>query len=93
MSEADDNVLAFAPKEKPDDASIASEAAPSDRDVIMQTLENVMDAQEQLEKGMKLAVQVIAELQSHVRDLEHDVAQLKKPKRAVILNSQGARAN
>lgn len=89
MSESEAaNIVAFAPKPKPEEA-----APPTERDVIIQTLENVMDVQERLEKGMKLAVQVIAELQSHVRDLEHDVAQLKKPKRPVILNSMGARAN
>lgn len=87
------NVLTFAPKPSAIPEPATRDVTPADRTVIMQTLENVMDVQERLEKGMNLAVQVIAQLQSRVRDLEHDVAELKKPKRPVILNSQGSRAN
>lgn len=71
------------------------EMSGDEHDALLQTLANVMDFQESLEKGMKLATQVIAEMQAHIRDLEHDVAHLKKllPKKPAILNSQGARAN
>lgn len=85
------NILPFLPKAESEVEPISAD----DREIIMQTLSNVMDFQEKLEAGMKFASKIIAELQSHVRDLEHDVAQLKKnqPKKPVILNSQGARAN
>lgn len=90
MTDAIDNIIPFAPKSEPE-----QEMPVGEREVIMQTLSNVMDFQERLENGFKLATKVIAELQAHVRDLEHDVAKLKKnqPKKPVILNSQGARAN
>lgn len=75
-----------------DDAEIAAMA---ERDAIMGTLSNVMDMQKSFEDQMKLAIGIIGELQAHVRDLEHDVARLKKelPKKPAILNAQGARAN
>lgn len=75
-----------------DDAEIAAMA---ERDAIMQTLSNVMDMQTSFENQMKLAIGIIGELQAHVRDLEHDVAKLKKasPKKPAILNAHGARAN
>lgn len=91
MSEPADGVLTFAPK--PAMAETDGAPIPSERDVIMQTLENVLEVKERLEAGMKLATRVIQDLQRHVRDLEHDVAELKKPKRAIILNSQGSRAS
>lgn len=89
MSEQD-NVLPFA---KP--AEQAPELSGDDRAVIMQTLANMMDFQEKLERGMTLATRVIGELQSHVRDLERKMAALEKsqPKKPAILNAQGARAN
>lgn len=92
MSEETDNVVRFQPKS---DVNPAPPISADEREAIMQTLANVMDFQERLENGMKLATKVIAELQSHVRDLEHDVAQLKKaaPKKPAIFNAQGARAN
>lgn len=89
------NVLAFAPKSdkgSPEPAGVG-QIGSSDRDVIMQTLENVMDVQERLEKGMNLVVEVITQLQLRVRDLEHAIVEIRKPKRPVILNSTGARAN
>jgi hypothetical protein len=89
MSE-NDNVVPFDRKSDDTDALSSSE-----RETIMQTLSNVMDFQEKLECGMKMASAVIAELQSHVRDLEHEMAALKKalPKKPAILNALGARAN
>lgn len=75
-----------------DDAEIAAIA---ERDAIMATLSNVMDLQKSFEEQMKLAIGIIGELQAYVRDLEHDVARLKKTeaKKPAILNAQGARAN
>jgi hypothetical protein len=86
-----DNIIPFEPKQE----AVEPVMSGDDREVIMQTLANVIDFQEKLEKGMQLASRVIAELQSHVRDLEREVAQLKKalPKKPAILNAQGARAN
>jgi hypothetical protein len=86
----DDNIVEFQKQKEMSEDIMSSD----EREVILQTLANVMDFQEKLEKGMKFATSVIAELQSHVRDLEHDVARLKKelPKRPAILNSQGGRA-
>jgi hypothetical protein len=73
----------------------ASPFTPDERAQIMGTLAAVMDMQAAHEQQMKLAINIIGELQAHVRDLEHDVARLKKAeaKKPVILNSQGARAN
>lgn len=87
MSDAD-NVIPF---EKP----AVAEMPADEREVIMATLANVVDFQEKLERGMKMAGVVIAELQAHVRDLESEVAALKKalPKKPAIFNAQGARAN
>ena len=79
----------------PFDKGAASDMPANEREFIMATLANVMDFQEKLERGMKMDSAVIAELQGHVRDLEHDMAELKKrlPKKPAILNAQGARAN
>lgn len=84
-----DNIVTF--ERKP----AAAEMSEGDREVIMATLANMLDFQEKTEAGMVIATRVIAELQSHVRDFEREVAALKKaqPKKPVILNSQGARAN
>lgn len=73
----------------------ASPFTPDERAQIMGTLAALMDTQGQFEQQMKLAIQIIAELQSHVRDLEHDVARPKtaQGKKPAILNAQGARAN
>jgi hypothetical protein len=69
--------------------------ARAERDAVMATLSNMLASQQQFEGQMKLAIDIIGELQSHVRDLEHDVARLMKErgKTPVILNAQGARAN
>lgn len=68
---------------------------PDDKAVVMATLENILTAQQQQEQQISTLIAVISELQSHVRDLEHEVARLKKneAKTPVILNAQGKRAN
>lgn len=91
---APDNVLSFPlPLHGPEmEVKIAAAA---ERDAVMATLANMLAAQQQFEDQMKLAIGIIGELQAHVRDLEHEVARLKKAeaKKPVILNAQGARAN
>jgi hypothetical protein len=84
----DNNVVEFTPKGACAEPSNESE-------MILQTLANVMDFQEKLEKGMKLASAVITEMQEHVRVLERDVTELQKrlPKKPAIYNAQGSRAN
>lgn len=87
-------VIPFQPRPG-SDMDYAEIAAMAERDAIMATLSNVLDMQKSFENQMKLAIGIIGELQAHVRDLEHDVARMKKErtKTPVILNAQGARAN
>lgn len=66
---------------------------PDERVVIMATLENVMKAQQGHDQQISTLISLIGEMQAHIRDLEHAVAQLKKPKKPAILNSVGGRAN
>lgn len=93
MSEGAD-ILPFQPRPGAD-VDNAEIAAAAERDAVMATLANVIDLQRSFEDQIKLAINIIAELQAHVRDLEHDVARLKKAeaKKPVILNAHGARAN
>lgn len=90
MSDESGNVVKFQPKQEAE-----PQISQGEREVIMQTLANVMEFQESLEKGMQLATRVIGELQSPVRDLERKVDRLEKaqPKKPAIFNAQGARAN
>lgn len=85
------DIIPFDRKAEPE----ASPFTPDERAQIMGTLSAVMDAQASFEQQMKLAIQIIAELQSHVRDLQHHVARLQtaQGKKPAILNAQGARAN
>lgn len=89
-----DNIVPFQPRHGSEMDAVETQQA-AERAAIMDTLGNVMTLQESFDHQMKLATAIIAELQAHVRDLEHEVANLKKslPKKPAILNAQGARAN
>lgn len=75
--------------EKPEPCGID----PAQHDVIMATLENVLRVQQSHDQQVSTLISLIGEMQAHIRDLEHSVAQLKKPKKPAILNSVGGRAN
>jgi hypothetical protein len=85
------DILPFKGKAEPE----ASPFTPDERAAIMGTIENLMGMNEARDQQLSTLIAVIGELQSHVRDLEHDVARLKKEraKTPAILNAQGARAN
>lgn len=67
----------------------------NERDTIHQTLENMLTFQEHLERGIKLATQVIAGLEVRLAGAEREIAELKKrvPRKPAIYNSTGERAN
>lgn len=87
-----DNVVDMKPKAAATNDNGAS-AESDERAVILSTLENVMTFQERLEEGMKLMTQAFTGMQRQIRDLEHEVAELKKKKKPAILNAVGERAN
>jgi hypothetical protein len=53
----------------------------------------MMAVQQGHDQQISTLISLIGEMQAHIRDLEHDVAELKKPKKPAILNSVGGRAN
>lgn len=71
----------------------APEMSQDENAVIMATLENMMAVQQGHDQQISTLISLIGEMQAHIRDLEHDVAELKKPKKPAILNSVGGRAN
>lgn len=71
----------------------APEMSQDENAVIIATLENMMAVQQGHDQQVSTLIALIGEMQAHIRDLEHDVAELKKPKKPVILNSIGKRAN
>lgn len=91
MSEGAD-ILPF--QRKPE-GEAAVPFTPDERAAIMGTIDNLMNMNEVREQQMTTLIAVIGELQSHVRDLQHDVTRLKakEAKKPAILNAQGARAN
>lgn len=68
-------------------------AEADERAVILSTLENVITFHECLEEGMKLMTQAFTGMQRQIRDLEHEVAELKKKKKPAIYSATGERAN
>lgn len=74
----------------------APPSGPDEREEMLQgILQNLLAVQAQQEKQIGTLIAILSEQQSHINDLEHDVARLKKAeaKKPVILNAAGARAN
>lgn len=67
----------------------------NERETIHQTLENMMTFSEHLERGIKLATNVIAGLELRLAAAEREIAELKRraPKKPAIYNATGERAN
>lgn len=73
----------------------ASPFTADERVAITGALQNLLAVQGEQEKQIGTLIAIISEQASFIRDLQHDVARLKKAeaKKPVILNAQGARAN
>ncbi len=88
---SDDKVVPFKQSPPANDETLSE----NERETIQQTLENMMTFSEHLERGIKLATNVIAGLELRCATLEKKVADLerKAPKKPAIYSATGERAN